>query len=127
VRLNEIYEQYKNDVHFLTVYIREAHPSDGIQTPRNVKENILFKAPTTDDERAEIAAVCRLNLELKLPMALDAIDNDVEEKYISIPKRLYLVDREGKIAYTGERGPRGFHPDSWEEAIRGQIALVGAA
>jgi hypothetical protein len=60
-----------------------------------------LKTPTTDDKRSEIAAVCRANLGLTLSMALNAIDNDVEEKYISIPKRLYLVDRNGFTAYTG--------------------------
>jgi hypothetical protein len=27
--------------------------------------------------------------------------------------RLYLIGKEGKIVYTGERGPFGFNPDTW--------------
>jgi hypothetical protein len=35
--------------------------------------------------------------------------------------RLYLVGTDGRIVYTGDRGPFGFHPDSWEDAIRKEI------
>ena len=51
-------------------------------------------------------------------MLIGSLDNDVEEKYISLPMRLFLLDRDGRIAYTGERGPFGFNPDSWEEALK---------
>jgi hypothetical protein len=47
-------------------------------------------------------------------MLIDSIDNDIEEKYISLPMRLYLVGADGRIVYTGDRGPFGFDPDSWE-------------
>ncbi len=52
---------------------------------------------------------------------IDSIDNDVEEKYISLPMRLYLVGADGRIVYTGDRGPFGFNPDTWEDAIKKEI------
>ena len=122
MRLNQIYSQYGNQVHFYIVYIREAHPDDGWRVPENLKSAIHYKEPTTDDERTKVAQVCQLNLDLQMPMLIDTIDNDVESKYISLPMRLYLIGADGKIVYTGDRGPFGFNPDSWEDAIRGQIA-----
>ena len=118
MRLNEIYGRYRNGVEFFVVYIREAHPDDGWRVPENLKANIHYREPRSDEERTEVASVCQLKLDLQLPMLIDSIDNDVEEKYISLPMRLFLVDRDGRIAYTGERGPFGFNPDSWEEAIK---------
>jgi hypothetical protein len=57
-----------------------------------------------------------------MPMLVDSFDNMVEEQYIAVPMRLFLIGRNGRIAYTGERGPAGFNPDTWEEAIRAEIA-----
>ena len=56
-----------------------------------------------------------------MPMLIDSIGNDVEEKYIALPMRLYLIGRDGRIVYTGERGPFGFNPNTWEEAIKSEI------
>lgn len=125
MRLNEIYNRYKNqDIRFLAVYIREAHPSDGWQVPENVEEKILYREPTTDEARDEVAAICRTAMDIQMPLLIDTIGNDVEEKYVSTPIRLYVVDREGTISYTGGPGPFGFDPDSWEEAVKAQVAAA---
>jgi len=56
-----------------------------------------------------------------MPMLVDSIDNGVEESYIALPMRLYLIGRDGRIVYTGERGAFGFNPDSWEAAIKAEV------
>lgn len=122
MRLNELYNKYKDEIEFRCIYIREAHPDNGWRVPANLEDDIHYLEPTTDDERTEVAAVCQVNLDLQMPMLVDAIDNDIEEKYIALPMRLYLVDRDGKLAYCGDPGPFGFDCDSWEEAIKGQLA-----
>lgn len=125
MRLNEIYDAYKNRIEFFVIYIREAHPSDGWQTPQNLYDEVIYKAPTSDDERAEIAGSCQIGLDLKMPILIDSIDNQVEDKYITKPIRLFVIDRDGVITFNGAPGPRGFDPDKWEEAIKEQIALAG--
>ncbi len=123
MRLNEIYERHKHsDIRFFAVYIREAHPDDGWRVPENLEQNIHFDEPRTDAERTEVAAVCRTAMDIRMPLLIDRIGNDVEEKYIATPIRLFVVDRAGRVAYTGEPGPFGFDPDSWEAAIEDQIA-----
>ncbi|MSQ73306.1 MAG: hypothetical protein EXR27_18790 [Betaproteobacteria bacterium] len=121
MRLNQIYAKYKNDVHFYVIYIREAHPDDGWRVPDNLKARIHYKEPRTDDERTQVASVCQSQLDLQMPMLVDSIGNDVEEKYISLPMRLYLVGADCTIAYSGDRGPFGFNPDTWEEAIQKSV------
>src|SRR5262249_43065686 len=121
VRLNEIYGKYKGQVRFYVVCIREAHPDDGWRVPENLRQDIRFREPRSDAERRAVATVCQINLDLEMPMLVDAIDNRVEESYIALPMRLCLIGPDGKIVYTGERGPFGFNPDSWEEAIRAEI------
>ena len=124
MRLNEIYGQYRDKVRFYVIYIREAHPDDGWRVPENLRQNIRFREPRSDAERNAVATVCQINLDLQMPMLVDAIDDSVEESYVALPMRLYLIGREGKIAYTGERGPSGFNPDSWEAAIDAEIGIA---
>ena len=117
MRLNSIHEKYQQQVEFLCVYVREAHPDNGWRVPENLEAGIHFNEPTTLGERADVAHVCQLSLDLKMPMLVDGIDNAVEEQYKGMPMRLFLVDKDGLIAYTGNTGPFGFDPDSWEAAI----------
>ena len=122
MRLNEIYEKYRDRMHFYVVYIREAHADNGWRVPENLRDKIHYDEPTTDEARTEVASACQIALDLRIPMLIDSIDNDVEEKYISIPMRLFLVDPAGRLAYSGGRGPFEFDPDSWEDAIKLQLA-----
>ncbi len=61
-------------------------------------------------------------MDLDLPFLIDSIDNDVEEKYIARPMRVFVVDADGKIAYAGAQGPFGFDEDEWEAEIKKLIA-----
>lgn len=122
MRLNEIHDRYKNDVRFFVIYIREAHPDDGWRVPENLRDRIHYNEPRTDEERTEVASVCQVAMSIRMPMLIDTIDNDAEEKYISQPIRLYLVGRDGRLVYSGEQGPFGFNPDTWEQAIQDELA-----
>lgn len=122
MRLNEIYQSHKDDVAMYCIYVIEAHADDGWRVYENLRDEIHFDGPTTDAERTEVAAVCQLALDLQMPMLIDSIDNDVEEKYISKPIRLYVIDRDGLVTYNGAQGPFGFDTDAWEEAIKAEIA-----
>lgn len=124
MRLNELYDTYKDQVRIYVIYTREAHPDDGWRVTENLEANIHYDEPTTDDERTEVASVCQVGMELRMPMLIDGIDNDVEEKYKSLPMRLFLIGADGKIVYTGDRGPWGFDMESWEEAIKSQLATA---
>jgi hypothetical protein len=121
VRLNEIYGRYRDRVRFFVTYIREAHPDDGWSVPENLRQEIHIREPRSLAERKGVATLCQVNLELEMPMLVDAIDNGVEERYLSRPMRLYLIGRDGRIVYTGAQGPFGFDPDGWEAAIKAEI------
>ena len=122
MRLNELYARYKNQVQFYIVYIREAHPHDGWRVPNNLIENINYYEPTTDEERTEVASACQIGLDLQMPMLVDSIDNDVDNKYVGLPMRMFLVDTDGKIAFAGDKGPFGWDDDAFEETLKKVIA-----
>ena len=127
MRLNEIYDAYQDRMHFLAVYIREAHPDDGWRVPNNPAEGINYDEPTTDAERTEVARACQRFMDIHAPLLIDEIDNRVEEAYVSMPMRLFLVGADGKIAYSGGTGPFNFFPDEWEAAINEQLGTAAAA
>ena len=50
------------------------------------------------------------------------LDDRVGQAYQGHPDRLYLVGKDGKIAFAGDRGPFGFRPQDLESAIKKELA-----
>ena len=121
--LNKLYEQNKDKVEFLVLYITEAHPSDVWQMESNIKDKVVFASPRSEDERASVAGTCVRKLGIKIPALLDEFGNSTESGYTAWPDRLYLIDRNGKVAYKSKPGPFGFKPDDLQAAMR-KIGIV---
>ena len=88
----------------------------------DITTSFVAAEPTTDAERTEVAAACQVNLDLRMPMLIDRIDNDIDDKYVGLPMRLFLVDAAGKIAFAGEKGPFGWDDEAFEAALKEAIA-----
>lgn len=127
MRLNEIYDTHADDIEFFLIYIREAHPSDGWQTPQNLYDDVVYDAPKTEDDRAEIASACQIAMDIRLPMLIDTMENEVEGKYVSEPIRLFVIDPNGVITFNGAQGPRGYDLEKWDAAIRQAIGKAEQA
>jgi hypothetical protein len=117
-----MYQQYRDQVVFLVVYITEAHPTDVWQTESNLKDKVLFASPQSEEERAFVAGACVRKLGIEIPAVLDEFGNSTESAYTAWPDRLYLIDRTGKVAYKSKPGPFGFKPDELGMAMSKSIA-----
>ena len=115
--LERLHNRFGEDVAFFIVYIKEAHPEDGWVLEENRDEGIALTDPTTADERADAAATCAIRLKTTIPVLLDGADDMVAAAYGGWPDRLYLIDRDGQVAFQGEEGPSGFRPKELEAAI----------
>ena len=113
-----MYKQYRDKADFRIVYVREAHPVDGWQVKANDRDGIEVEAPETLEEREKIAARCTAKLKLTIPVVIDGMDDAVEKVYAGWPDRIYIVGKDGKIAYKGKPGPRGFNPKEAEAALK---------
>jgi hypothetical protein len=106
------------------VYIKEAHALDS-RSPMSVEEGMpLIQDAVTQEERNATAAVCMTKLALEpIPSLVDDMDNTANDGYSGWPDRLYLVGKDGKVAYHGFEGPFGFKPDELEDAILAELAV----
>ncbi len=85
--------------------------------PHNLDDDVVFYQPKTMEERAQVAEACILRLELVMPTLLDDMDNSTDRSYAAHPERLYVIDRQGTVAFQSGPGPFGFDVASWEQAI----------
>lgn len=52
-----------------------------------------------------------------MPMLVDDMDDTVSKAYNADPDRLFVLHADGKIAFRGDKGPRGFDVAKMEEAL----------
>jgi hypothetical protein len=119
--LHQLWETWQEQITFVVVYIREAHPEEGWVVSPNRDEDILVNDPTTTEERVEVAASCAINLQIRMPVVVDEVDDAIADAYGALPDRLYLIDQDGNVAFQGEPGPWGFNPDALADAIESQV------
>jgi tetratricopeptide (TPR) repeat protein len=127
--LKRMAEEYRERVDFRLVYIREAHAQGGAesewQSTINVKEGISLAPARTLPEKQEHAALCLRKLELPFPAVVDGMDGAAETAYQAWPSRLYLVGRDGKVAFSTRLGELDFRPAELDAAIREILAKRG--
>ena len=102
---------------FYAVYILEAHPSDVWQMQSNVREAVVFASPKDEGERVLVAGACVRKLGIKFPAIIDGFDNRTEKDYTGWPDRIYLIDRDGRVAFKTKPGPFGFKPAELQAAL----------
>ena len=115
--VEKLYRRYKDRATFVMVYVRDAHPTDGWRMESNDRVGAVTPQPTTYDERASVAQKCGKLLNLGFPMLVDTIDDSVGARYSGMPGRLYVIDRQGKVAFKSGRGPYLFKPAEMEHSL----------
>ena len=106
---------------FLTVYIKEIHPTDGWQVKENEQDAVLFRQHRSMEERVEVGQACMVKMALEMPAVVDEMDDAVATAYAAMPERLYLVGEDGTVVYKSGPGPMFFRPDEWEQAIEAHL------
>jgi Iodothyronine deiodinase len=94
------------------VYVAEAHATDGWQLESNVEEDVLVANHVTIEDRFAAAREGVERLDLTLPVLVDRMDDAVSNAFAAWPERIYVVDRDGRIADVAGPGPFEFDPDA---------------
>ena len=108
------------------VYILEAHPVDAWQDENNAKDKIAVSSPATLAERCAVEGTCATKLALRIPAIIDDLANTTEAAYTAWPDRLYLIDRDGRVAYKSKPGPFGFKPADLAVALKRVLSAPAA-
>lgn len=98
----------------MTIYIREAHPTDEWRMASNEKErdDVCYAQPKNINDRVAIANDFTKRYKYSVPFGIDEMSNAANDAYAAWPERLYVIDENGHISYKGGNGP--FHYDPKE-------------
>ena len=86
--LNDLYDEFNgDDVQFLFVYVREAHPGEDLP------------AHESYDDKVRAAELFREEDEVTIPILVDEVNGRVHRKYGKLPNPTFLIDKSGRIAF----------------------------
>jgi hypothetical protein len=116
----------------LTIYIREAHPTDEwmMRSNEKDKDNVCYKQPKSIGDRVAIANDFTQRYKFTVPFGIDEMSNAANDAYAAWPERLYIVDETGHITYKGGNGPFKYDPKevrAWLAARYGEVKHPEAA
>ena len=112
---------YKDKVEFMLIYIREAHPNEGMPDEVNEREEIHLPEAGSIKDKEDHAEMCVQRLNIQFTTLIDEMDNRVEQAYSAWPDRLYLIGRDGRVAWKGRPGSVGFVPAELAVAIEEEL------
>ena len=85
--LNDLYEEFGDDLQFLFVYVREAHPGDKLPAHQSM------------DEKVAAARRFRREEEVEFPVLVDELDGAVHRDYGAAANPAFLIDKSGRVAF----------------------------
>lgn len=88
-RLNDLYEHYEDhdDVEFLFVYVREAHPGEKLPSHKSMDDKLSAAKKFRDAEDVEMTIL------------VDELNGNVHRKYGKMPNPTYVIDKSGRVAF----------------------------
>jgi peroxiredoxin len=85
--LKELYEEFGEEVQFLFVYVREAHPGAELPAHESLRDKLAAAELLRDED------------DLEIPILIDELSGKVHKKYGGMPNPSFLIDRSGRIAF----------------------------
>lgn len=86
--INALYDEFRGDeIDFLFIYVREAHPGEKIPAHNSM------------DNKIRAARLLRDQEELQMPVLVDDLRGSIHRKYSRLPNPAFLIDKSGRIAF----------------------------
>lgn len=86
--INQLYDRFRGDeIEFLFVYVREAHPGEVIPAHHTMREKI------------EAARLLRDEEDMNMPIIVDDLRGSIHRRYSLLPNPAFLVDKSGRLAF----------------------------
>ena len=97
--------EYEEDVNFAMIYIREAHPAT-----TEMRDYSRVPDPRSDEERKRAAQQCARQMRIPFEILVDPVSDPVATRWGAWPVRLFVIDTNGIVSYSGRQGPWGYRP-----------------
>lgn len=114
-RFNDIVADFADSIDFVTVYVQEAHATDGWR----IKGGAFSIAYHRDIDARFKAANILQGIGLKCPLLVDTMSNEASLQYAAVPEAFYVIE-EGVITYQG-LGPFAYDPDEIRKMIDAKL------
>ena len=115
IPIESLTRRFGSKVKFYFIYLREAHPRGGFHPPLNdlyakaVKHSI--KDADSMMERCQTALLFAKSSGLSLRILIDRMDDAAAVKWSGWPARLFVIDTDGSVVYSGGQGPWRYNID----------------
>ncbi len=107
--MNKLQEKYRGeDVQFLFVYVREAHPGEEIPAHEEMEDKV------------RAAEILRQEDEIEMPIIVDGLGGPIHRRYGRLPNPTYLIDKSGRIAFRCLWTQPGIVEDALESLLERQ-------
>lgn len=106
--LKRLHQQFGDQVAFVTLYVREAHPGDRYPQPDSFEQKMAFAQELKDRDG------------LPWPVAVDDLEGTLHRQLDPKPNAAYLVDRDGRVAF------RALWSNDREDVLRKPLEQVVA-
>jgi thiol-disulfide isomerase/thioredoxin len=115
--LSKLYARYRDQVEFVLVYIREAHGAKSWHSTINERERIEQPDPVTFEQKCEHAISCLRNLKIPFVVTVDGLDNATDRAYAGWPSRVYLLNKQGRVAFNSPLDELTFDATALDAAL----------
>jgi len=86
--LHDLYEDFEEEnVEFLFVYVREAHPGEKLPAHGSWADKVAAAEEFRDEEG------------VAMPIMVDELNGKIHKKYGTLPNSTYIIDRSGRVAF----------------------------
>ena len=86
--INQLYDRFRgDDIEFLFIYVREAHPGE------------IIPAHSSMREKTEAARLLRDEEDMHMPILVDDLRGTIHRKYSRLPNPAFLIDKSGRVAF----------------------------
>lgn len=112
----QIARDFSDIADFITIYIVEAHATDGWSISNYINSDIAHHKTLEDRTTASE----RLRKDFSHPLYLDPIDDQNSRMYVAVPERLFIA-YDSSIVYVGSFGPWNYKPQEvadWLQQFR---------
>ena len=119
IKLAKYHQNLNSPIDFITIYIREAHPSDGLKFVGSEYSFISNHQHLEDRINAvkTLIEMAKIEKEDRISFYCDTMNDHTNNLFRASPERLYVLYDE-KIFYQGGMGPQRYSISSLEFLLR---------